>query len=267
MDEQEKTVEYYQLLIDKFEKTGLSPEQLRVYKEIRELVKECSSYDEIQTRMKNEGYYEAPAQALYLDRMMAQKNAAKENGFEELEKLYQDRYDEVRADASKMYDAGYSTEAARILSRYGKIMDTMFEIYTSYCYYNCANVYDDLAYRGSLNKIREYYALFESMGTSFRETARNSYYREHIDLCDSEYDDFLNEVESLLDKHEPDRSEIEPFESTWKAMWKILKDKKSEVQETGRLEDARTKRSIYLVVPPPDKTGKYDFMNNEQEEY
>ncbi len=267
MNEIEKTIEYYQLLIDKFEKTGLSPEQLRIYKEIRQLVEGCSSYDEIQSRMKNEGYYETPAQALYLDRMMAQKRAAQENGFIELATLYQNRYDEVKADASKMYDASYSSKASSILAGYANIMDTMFTIYTEYCYHNAANPYDDHSYRGSLKKIREKHSLLKSMGTSFREAAANSYYREHIDLSDSLYELFLDTVESLLNKHEPERSEVEPFEETFKVAWPNLKDKKNEVQQIGKLEDARTKRSIYLVVPPSDKNGSYEFINNEQEEY
>lgn len=267
MNEIQKTVEYYQLLIDKFQKTGLSPKQLQIYKEIRQLVEGCSSYEEIQSRMKNEGYYESPGQALYLDRMMAQKNAAKENGFVELEALYQSRYDEVKLDSSKMHDASYSSKAMSILARYATIMDTMFGIYTEYCYHNAANVYDDHAYKGSLNNIREKHAFLKSMGTSFREVSDNSYYREHIDLSDSKYQLFLTTVESLLNKYGPDRSEVEPFEKTFKAVWGKLKDKKTEVQRIGKLEDARTKRSFYLVVPPPDKNGSYEFINNEQEEY
>ncbi|MEA3265862.1 MAG: hypothetical protein U9P42_02820 [Candidatus Fermentibacteria bacterium] len=267
MNEIQRTVEYYQLLIDKFQKTGLSPEQLRIYKEIKELVEGCSSYDEIQSRMKNEGYWESPGQALYLDRMMAQKKAARENGFTELEALYQSRYDEVKADASKMHDAGYSSKAMSILAHYSNIMDTMFGIYTEYCYHNSANVYDDLSYRGSLNNIREKFSLLKSMGTSFREVSVNSYYREHIDLSDSEYQLFLTTVESLLNKHEPDRSEVEPFEETYKVAWGKLKDKKAEVQRIGELEDARTIKSFYLAVPPPDKNGSYELINNEQEEF
>ncbi len=267
MNEIQKTVEYYQLLIDKFEKTGLSPEQLRIYKEIRELVEGSSSYEEIQTRMKNQGYFESPGQALYLDRIMAQKNAAAETGFTELEELYQSRYHEVKADASKMHDASYSTRAMSILARYATIMDTMFRIYTEYCYHNAANVYDDHSYKGSLNNIREKYALLTSMGTSFEEVAGNSYYREHIDLSDSRYQLFLTTVEELLLKHGPDSSETDPFEATLKVMWEKLKDKKTEVQRIGKLEEARQKRSIYLVVPPPDKNGSYEFINNEQEEY
>ena len=60
MDRIKRTADYYQLLIDKFAKTGQSPNQLRVYKEIKELVLSCSSYEEIQQKMKSGGYYESP---------------------------------------------------------------------------------------------------------------------------------------------------------------------------------------------------------------
>ena len=105
------------------------------------------------------------------------------------------------------------------------------------------------------------------MGTSFSEVSKNSYYREHIDLSDSKYQLFLTTVESLLNKHEPDRSEVEPFEETLKVAWEKLKDKKAEVQRIGKLEDARTRKSFFLAVPPPDKNGSYELINNEQEEF
>ncbi len=267
MNEIQRTIDYYQLLIDKFEKTGLSPHQLKVYREIQDLVQGCSSYEDIQSKMKSQGYYESPGQALYLDAIMAQKNAAKQNGFTELEELYLARYNEVKADGSKMHVTGYSEKASSILSKYSTLMDALFEIYINYCTYNGANPYDTLRYNGSLDNIRKYHAVFQTLGTSFEEISATSYYRQHIGLEDDKYQMFISEVKTLLQKREPERSEIQPFEEELKLMWPKLKDKRVEVQAIGKLEDAKTKKSIYLVVAPSDNKGKYTFTSNQQEEY
>lgn len=49
MNKIERSQEYYQLLIDKFEKSGRSPRQKQVYEEIKALVGTCSSVEEIQS--------------------------------------------------------------------------------------------------------------------------------------------------------------------------------------------------------------------------
>lgn len=266
MDRIKRTADYYQLLIDKFAKTGQSPNQLRVYKEIKELVLSCSSYEEIQQKMKSGEYYESPGQALYMDKMMALKKAAQINGFEELAKIYQDRYDEVKADFNKMYEIGYSDKVSAFLAKQSNILNAFYEIYNNYLNHKSANVFD-LLYKSSLESIRENYNKLNSLGTDFRSVSGDKYFRQHIILSDADYMIFVSEVESFVTKYEADKSEIQHFNGIAEMAWGILKDKKSQIQEIGRSENAKTKRSVFMAVPPADISGKYEFMSNEQEEF
>ena len=266
MEEIQKTMEYYQLLIDKFDKTGQSPNQLRVYKEVRQLVSECSSYDEIQSRMKSEGYYEKPAQALYMDKMSALKRAAEDNGFVELAKVYQDRYDEVSADAAKMFETGYEQRAGDFLKKHSKKFGAFYEIFLNYLYYKSTSIFNS-TYKNSLNAIRENFSVLTEVGTSFEEVANDSYFREHINLDDANYMIFVAEAKSLISRTEPDASEVKRLQDMTMASWEILKNKRKETQDIGHAEDARAKKSVFLINPPEDASGSYDVLFNETEKY
>lgn len=262
----QRTADYYQLMIDKFAKTSLSPNQLRVYKEIKELVLSCSSLDEIQQKMKSSGYYESPGQALYMDKMMALKKAATINNFTELATIYQDRYDEVKADYNKMYEIGYNGKVLAFFTKQSTILSAFYEIYSNYLSHKSANVYD-LLYKSSLDSIRDNYNKLKSLGTDFRAVSQDKYFREHIILSDADFMIFVSEVEFLISKFEAEQSEIQRLTEITEKAWFVLKDKKSDIQEIARKENAKTKRSVFMAIPPADISGKYVFVSNEQEDF
>jgi hypothetical protein len=264
MDKLKMTVEYYQLLIDKFAKTGQSPNQLRVYTEIKELVQNCSSLEEIQDKMKSGGYYESPGQALYMDKMMALKKAADENNFIELASIYQARYDEVKADFNKMYETGYEQKVSAFYSKLSSMLGAFYDIFNNYWGHKSANIFD-LGYKSSLETLRENQKKLNSLGTDFRTLAQDPYFRKHIGLEDGDYMIFVAEADSLMNKFDADQSELNQIKTVADAAWGILKDKKSEIQAIGRREEAKSKRSVYMIVPPVSASGKYQFLFNEQE--
>jgi hypothetical protein len=266
MEQINNAAAYYQLLIDKFEKTGQSPNQLRIFKEIKELVLGCSTYEEIQTKMKNGGYYISPAQAMFMDKMQALKKAAEHNRFPELAKIYQDKYNEVSENSNAMYDIGYSQLVSEFYLRKSNILNAFYEIFLNFLTHKNANIYD-LNYKSSLNNIRENQKKLQALNTDFTLVAQDPYFRNHIGLDDPAYARYVDEVLILFQKYEVDPSEESAIKALADEAWSVLQSKKAEIQEIGKREEERIKRSVFIAVPPKDINGKFEFLFNEQEEF
>ena len=265
MDKVQKSAEYYQLVADRMEKSGLSHYQAKVYKELTQLVLSCGSIEEIREKMKKEGYYESPAQALYLDKFAALEKAAKQNDFTELALIYKERVDEVKSDFLKMYETGYNNKVIAFYTKLSSKLTSFYEIYSNYITYKTSNIFDH-SYKRSLDAIREFQKSLNGLGTDFVSVANEKYFRDHIALEDVAYAAFVSETETLFHKFGPEAMEEQSVRSLGDAAWAILKDKKSEAQEILKKENARSKRSVFIAVPPKDVNGKYEFLFNEQEE-
>lgn len=265
MDKIQQSGAYYQLLVDRMEKTEQSPHQAQVYKEIKQLVLSCSSLEEIQEKMKKEGYYESPTQALYLDKITALENAAKQNGFTELALIYKERFDEVKLDSHKMFETGYHNKVLAFYTELSSRLSAFYEIYSNYLIYKTSNIFDH-SYKNSLDSMRENQKTLNGLGTDFRSISNEKHFRDHIVLDDAAYSKFVSETETLFQKFKYDATEEQSVRNLGDAAWAILKDKKTEIQEILKKENARSKRSAFIAVPPKDINGKYDFSLNEQEE-
>lgn len=265
MDKIQQSAEYYQLLVDRMEKSGQSQHQVKIYKELTQLVLSCISIEEVQEKMKKEGYYESPSQALYMDKMTSLENAAKQNDFTELALIYRERIDEVQADFLKMYETGYNNKVLAFFTKLSGELSAFYEIYSNYLTHKTANIFDH-SYKISLDSIRENQKNLNELGTDFKSISIKKYFRDHIILDDAAYSEFVSETESLFQKFNYDPMEEQSVRNLGDEAWAILKDKKSEVQEIDKSENARSKRSVFMAAPPEDVNGKYEFLFNEQEE-
>ncbi len=266
MDKIQQSAEYYQLLVDRKEKSGLSPHQAKIYKELKQLVLSCGSVEEIQEKMKKEGFYESPAQAMYLDKFKSLENAAQQNDFTELALIYKERVDEVKTDVHKMYETIYNQKVLAFYTKLSNMLNSFYEIYSNYLTHKTSNIFD-YSYKSSLDSIRENQKKLIELGTDFISISNEKYFRDHILLEDTAYSSFVSETETLFQKFNYDPAEEQSVRDLGDAAWAILKDKKSEVQEIDKSENARTKRSVFLAVPPKDANGKYELLFNEQEEF
>ncbi len=265
MDKIQQSAEYYQLLLDRMGKTDLSPHQAKIYKEIKQLVLSCGSLEEIQEKMKKEGYYESPSQALYLDKITALENAATQNDFTELALIYKERLNEVKSDFNKMFETGFEQKVLAFYTKIGSILGAFYEIFNNYLIHQTSNIFD-LSYTSSLDSIRENQKKLNALGTDFISVSREKYFRDHIVLENAAYSKFVSETEYLFQKFKHDAMEELSVRNLGDTAWAILKDKKSEVQEIDKRENARSRRSVFIAVPPKDASGKYEFLFNEQEE-
>lgn len=253
-NEIEQSVQYYELLARKHEASGRGPNQARVYRELVALVQQCSSYAEIQSRMKAGGYYESPAQALMMDKLLAHRDAATQLGFHRLAAVYQRRHDAVAADYAAAWVTGWENEAVSELGGIGNVVGAFRDLLVAYYEFRCAHV---LAQAEPLEKMRAAVRAMEVNGETFEAVVGNSYYRLHCPLADDKYQEalaFIRLVLTIPQVHAAARAELD---SRAKAVIDGADEQK--LQQLRQQNEARQRRSVNLCVAPKDSPGPYVY--------
>jgi hypothetical protein len=250
----EESAGYYELLAGKHETTGRGPNQARVYRELATLVRQCSTYEEIQQRMKAGGYNESPGQALVLDKLLAHRDAATQVGFHQLAAVYQRRHDAVLADPNAAWTTGWESEATGELNRIGNVVDALNDLMSGYFEYRCAPF---MTASEPLEKIRDAVNRMQANGESFEAVVANPYYRLHSVFADDKYQAALVTIRGLLAANPDHTAARADYEARYKAMvdggdQKALAAKK-------KAYEARQRRSVNLCVAPDDAPGKYTY--------
>ncbi len=263
MNKIERSQEYYQLLIDKFEKSGRSPRQKQVYEEIKALVGTCSSLEEIQAKMKEQGYYEKPGQALFLDKMASLRDAATANGFPEVAATYDQKYNEVAADHSQAFATGYEQEVSRHLNKRGQLVGCINELFQLYLQFLARTDYDNPAeIEQKVNKVAHE---MNGYSSSLEACLNDSYYREHVGLSDAEYENFKAWAHDIKGGNAAAYYEPNVCDDEFNAIWSTIKGHKDRIKEIGKSEGARSKRKVYMALPPQEEGGDYRFVEPREE--
>lgn len=263
MDKIQRTQHYYQLVIDKFTASGRSPHQLQVHKELLELVKTCSSYEEIQSKMKSQGFYEKPAQALFMDKMASLRDAALVNGFNEVAETYDQKYKEVAADYSQAYATGYEQEVARKLNKIGNIVGAVNALFQLYLQFLSRYDYEDpMEY---VTKVRNLANEIHGNGSELADALNDSYNREHVELNDQAYQEFVRCIIELNTGNIGHHFDPKGCDEEFNELWPKLKEQKDKIKEIGKAEEARSKRKVYMAIPPDEEGGEYLYVEPREE--
>jgi len=250
----DESVGYYSLLADKHAASGRGKIQQRVYSELVALVGQCSTYEEIQERMKTGGYYESPGQALFMDKMLAHRDAALELRFLALAQIYQQKHDEVAASSRAMHVPGWEQEVARELARIGKVVHAFNDLMSAYYEFHCA-------YFGAqgepLAKLRSAAQEMLDLGESFETVVTTPYYRRHSPLAEDKYQQALVTMRELL-QQTPDYSALEAdFRARHEAL--VANSDPSALLQALQEYEARKRRSVNLCVAPDEAPGEYTY--------
>ena len=250
----DESVGYYSLLADKHAASGRGKNQERVYRELAALVGQCSTYEETQARMKAGGYYESPGQALFMDKMLAHRDAALQLRFLALAQIYQRKHDEVAANARAMHVPGWEQEVGRELGRIAKVVDAFHELMSAYYEFHCA-------YFGAraepLARLRSAAQKMVDQGESFEAVVASPYYRKHSPLADDKYQQALVTIRELLSRA-PDYAALEAeFRARREAL--VASSDPSALLQARQQYEARQRRSANLCVAPDEAPGQYTY--------
>lgn len=259
----ERLAKFYNLIAERCEKSGLAPHQAQVNRELAALAPQAASAEDMQEKMKAGGYYEKPAQAVYLDKMAVLAKAAEDNGHPELAKIYRERYTEVQADFSKAFVTGYEQKVSAFNIRQNNILNAFYDIFMYWITWMTEDTYNRNSGRTAAS-IKECCTKLEALHTSFAATAADPFFRKHIELDEKNYAAFAAAIPGIITTG-PDQAAQDALEKEFARVWAIVRDKKTEIQAIGKREEAKSKRSVWMVIPPKDADGEYEFTANEQE--
>ncbi len=254
-----RSVYYYELLAKKYDTDGIGEHQARVYGELAALVGECSSLEEIQERMRAQGYLEKPGQALYLDKLAAHVRAAEDNGLPELARIYQKKFDDIQKDPAAAFVTGWEQEAAGELNRVGNIVGALTDIFAAHLRYRGTHPADD-AHARAVDAMHTAARVIQDNGTDFATVVDHPYFRKHSPLDDARYERARDEILAVLagnadaQEQAADREQI--VKRTQTAVT-ILESKTDELKEIGREFDQHSGRAVWLNIAPESEPGPY----------
>ncbi len=258
-DKIQRSVYYYELLAQKHTESGLAPNQAQVYSDLAKLVGECASYEEIQSRMKAEGYWEKPAQALYLDKMHAREKAAREFAptLDGAADLYRAQHDRVAADYQAAYVTGWDQDVAKELNRVGDIVGALDEMLALVL--QLRGLFPaDPGHAKAVQRLRDLARRIEGAGSSFAEAVGQDYFRKHSVLGDEQYAAAVRDIQDVL-AADPDRTAAEAeLQERSRAALEVVKSRAEDLKQMGREFEGRCTRTVYLAWAPEKEPGEYD---------
>lgn len=226
MSQLDKSVELYRLMAERCAKSGFSPHQARVYKEMTEFISGFGSIEEATAGIKNSEYYLAPTEALVRDKIEAKMKAAEDRDMPDVAEVYEKKLAAIEADQGEMYTAGYETTAQNIRSEYILTLQAFGEIFRAYtCYKLDGNetYINEINYNlGQLKRPSDDFVALSEIGT-FRELATCN---------DKGYQEFVEDMKKII-AGQLDGITAEYSGEDMDEAWTSIKDMKNEVQAVG----------------------------------
>jgi antitoxin component of RelBE/YafQ-DinJ toxin-antitoxin module len=262
----QKAIELYDLMSSRLERSKMAAHQSRVYREIGDLIRDCTTLEEVQEKIKGSRYYTAPTIALFKDRLAAQKKAADENGMPDLAAVYADKLREIEADESAVYKTGYEQKAADIWRRHGIKASAFVKIFNHYCAMAAAIPFGTEIASDHLELVAAFEEM-ESVGADFATLAADPKFRSLVNAADGGYREFVREAPRFR-SNAPDLSaEKEGVESELNAIWASIKANEQSIKAIGKRCRERTKRAQCIVIPPGSADGEYEYTDVFEEAF
>ncbi|MCR4611393.1 MAG: hypothetical protein K5644_05800 [Lachnospiraceae bacterium] len=256
--------ELYDLMARRCRANKHSQHQAKMYAEIRDFIKDCSSVDESMVKIKNSKYYTAAAHALMLDKFDAYRQAARENKQQELEAIYDERYKEIEADYMKSFQTGYEKKVAAIEKKESNIISAFTSAYNAYIELLCTSM-DKVKISQLQRDLKRAYDDITRVGETFEGVAANPFYRELIPANDTGFKEFIEQAPALMNERINTSSDEAEIQKEFDEEWKIISANKDKIISISEGEMSRAKLSAAVAVPPKDRRGKYTYELIEEE--
>ncbi|MCL1865467.1 MAG: hypothetical protein FWF73_06630 [Spirochaetes bacterium] len=260
MKDIEKSIKLYEMMRDRCEKNGFSKRQAQVYREMVEFMRPCETAQEAADKIKNSKYYLLPTAALFQDRMEANLKAAEENEMPDVADVYRQKIDEIEKDINAMYVTGYERTAFNKKSLYLETIEAFCALYFDYFYYSVKQRKADFFGSGDTKEdLKKGLNRLSKPSSDISFLAAKEKFRKLIPCTDKGYKNFVDEVVPMAEKGIDESEENKKVENEFKKAWDIIKAKKEEIIEIGKINLATIKYKEILVISPESKTGKYTF--------
>ncbi|MCL2116479.1 MAG: hypothetical protein FWH29_09680 [Methanobrevibacter sp.] len=249
-----KNIELYEIMINNLEKSGFGDNQVQVYKEIIDFIKDCPSSLDAYKKLKSSDYSIAPNIALIKDKLETLKKANLEIQMEEIAKVYADKIEEIDSNPNSTYETTYEEKANEIWREHENKLYGFVAIYNAYL---SLIIVDEEDYQfAHLNLINAFKTL-NSLNDNFLDLSKNKRFRDIIPINDKAYFDFIKNAQiyknSPPDLNQVDKNEIE-------LAFKNIKENKSKLEKIAKDYLNQQKASGAISTSPKDKKGKYEYI-------
>ena len=263
MAKMEQVLTLYQEMAERCEKSGVAPNQARVYREMIAFMKDCKTVDESMLKIRNSEYYLAPSIALVEDKITALCLVAKENDMDEVVKVYEEKLEEIKRDASAIYDSAFYTTAHNFKIRYAQTKNAFcktYEIYVRACI--CA-ANDTVEIKSIVKDMGEAFLQFDLPSSDFVALSKIKSFRELIKTSDSEYANFIEKAVNIKEKGIEYNDELQGIGDEAKVSWEEVKAAKEEIKAVGNHNASLSRWANAVVVSPDNPQGKYSYIEEE----
>jgi len=240
-------VQLYEMMAQRFEKTGWTPAQAAVYREMATFMKnECATLEEATAKIRNSHLFDAPAVALMKDKIHAYIRAAKDDEIEGVEEVYRQKLAEIDRNPASIHDPAFFTTAHNIYIKYLGRLNAFINIYGNYL---CGVESDFKA-----DNMNDAFKDLERYGGDFAQCAKRPEFRELVPISDEAYNNFVKNA-LFYHSNPPDDTKL------WNEIKKQVDDVYDNVVAVcdERLRTWKEKCGACLITAPPDQNGDYKY--------
>ena len=262
----EQVLTLYQHMADRCEESGVSPNQARVYYETIAFMRNCETVDEAMAKIKDSEYYLAPSVALVEDKIEALCKVAKENEMDEVVKVYEKKLEEIKKDASAIYDSTFYTTAHNFKTRYIQTKEAFCKIYEHYMRSCICSANDEVEINSVIKDMKETFQNFDLPSKDFLTLSELKSFRELITISDSEYAKFVETAILIREKGFEYKNELQKVTEEVKAAWDEVRALKDEIKQTGKHNASLSRWANVVVVAPDYPQKEYSYIDEEVSE-
>lgn len=263
MNDIKRSIDLYNMMATRFEKSGRAPNQAKIYREIADFMADCETAEEAAVKIKNSHYYLAPSVAIIKDKLMIFSGVAKDNQLDDLALVYDKKLAEIEEDPGQIYEAGYERTAQNIKIKYSETIDAFCHIYEVYLILSCDTAGDNEDKKSYINEISSSLSKLSTPSSDFGRLANISKFRELIPANDQGYDKFVQSIINLTNFDYIHAEELTDINSESELAWDDLNTVKDLITLNGAEYLDTIKKSRVTVVSPEDENGTYKFIDEE----
>jgi len=259
----EKALKLYSLMAARCEKSGYSPRQAQVYREMVDFMQDCETANEAMEKIKNSAYFLAPSAALVQDKLAALEKASRECFMPDVADVYRNKIEQIDRDVAAMYESGYEATIKNLKKEYFDTYNAFVQIFEAYFKISCCSIFDKVQIDSALNSIKKNLSMLSKPTADFKQLASLKHIRDLLPITDEGYERFVREVLLIAENGTNFEEEQKTILQEAKELKELCKNEKQTIIAAGNAIKQKMKMSLTTAVPPDSNTGCYTFINEK----
>lgn len=252
------TKELYGLYVQRFGNCPRTPYQAEYYRKWLDLLNSCSSNEEAEEKSKQNGLYTAGAAAVAMDRIYANKQAAHDMGWTDVEEFCDDILQKIKADPYYTFThTGLWVDLQAKKDGWIRTIEGFGRLYKDFVEYNDTRTDPQRA----MSSIAENLKMLSKPSSDFAAVAAMPQFRAMIDCSDEFYKEFTDTICKAISTGHLDSMQwsTESCQDQIEELW----NKKDSLSQECRQWYSQKVKPPCLRLSPDSPDGKYKLIDIE----